>query len=207
VAYYQGDYYQGDYYQGDPFFGGLIATGASWLAKKIFKRKLTSVGTTELARRTSTGLKRAALWGGGAAVATGMQIPIPFSPFQMTPSAILPGGVPFIGPRAASQTLRGGGRRLHGPTGGLLPQRVPPGEGPIRPLCSEPLDERREPAGTASVPAPGGGVRQIGPTVEEGHPTRREGHRCITAPATSAGVSGKRTIARTTRFLMPTSSA
>ena len=121
MAYYQGDYYQGDYYQGDPFFGGLIATGASWLAKKIFKRKLSSVGTTELARRTSSGLRRATGYGAAAALGSGMSIPIPFSPFQVTPGAILPGGVPFTSRRTISLNLPGGGGGYTAPPGGCCP--------------------------------------------------------------------------------------
>ena len=108
MAYYQGDYYQGDYYQGDPFFGGLIATGASWLAKKLFKRKLSTVGKTELARRASGTLKSGAPWiGAGALAATGMQIPIPGSPFQMQPGAFLPGGRPLFSRRDVSMTIQG----------------------------------------------------------------------------------------------------
>ncbi len=106
MAYYQGDYYQGDYYQGDPFLGGLIAGGASWLAKKLFKRKLTTVGQAELARRTTGGLVRAGRWGGTAAVGAGLagvfqksSLPIPFTPFKMTPGAMIPGGAPFISRR------------------------------------------------------------------------------------------------------------
>jgi len=96
VAYYQGDYYQGDYYQGDPFLGSLFSTGISWLAKKIFKRKLTTAGTTELARRVGPPVRRTAIALAGGAVLGGASIPIPFSPFTMTPGAILPGGRPFI---------------------------------------------------------------------------------------------------------------
>jgi len=121
VAYYQGDYYQGDYYQGDPFLGGLLATGASWLAKKLFKRKLTTVGQAELARRTTTGLRRTAGVGLGLAAASGMSIPIPFSPFQVTPGAILPGGVPFIGRRSVSMTMPVGPTGYTAPPGGCCP--------------------------------------------------------------------------------------
>ena len=121
MAYYQGDYYQGDYYQGDPFFGGLIATGASWLAKKLFKRKLSQVGKTELARRTTRGLQRGAIIGGGAAAAMGLQIPIPGTPFQMTPGAILPGGVPFLGRRSVSLELPVGRTGYTAPPGGCCP--------------------------------------------------------------------------------------
>jgi len=121
VAYYQGDYYQGDYYQGDPFFGGLIATGASWLAKKIFKRKLSQVGTTELARRTSTGLRRAAYGSAAVAMGTGMTIPIPRTPFQMTPGAILPGGQPFFSRRSVSLNLPVGSSGYTAPPGGCCP--------------------------------------------------------------------------------------
>ena len=109
MAYYQGDYYQGDYYQGDPFIGGLIASGASWLAKKIFKRKITTVGKAELARRVSGTLKSSAPWiGAGALASTGMQIPIPGTPFQMTPGAAFPGGAPLFGRRNISLNLPSG---------------------------------------------------------------------------------------------------
>jgi len=103
MAYYQGDYYQGDYYQGDPFLGALIAKGASWLGKKIFKRKLSQVGTAELAKRSTGVMRRATRWGGsavaGGAIGSGVSIPIPFSPFQVTPQAFLPGGKPLFSRR------------------------------------------------------------------------------------------------------------
>jgi len=121
VAYYQGDYYQGDYYQGDPFIGGLIASGASWLAKKIFKRKLTTVGTTELARRTTTGLRKTAALGGAAALATGVRIPIPFSPWQVQPSAALPGGVPLFSRQQSNIQMTMTGGSYTAPPGGCCP--------------------------------------------------------------------------------------
>ena len=106
MAYYQGDYYQGDYYQGDPFLGSLIAGGASWLAKKLFKRKISTVGQAELARRATGGMVRAGQVGGAAAVAgVGASIfqraslPIPFTPFKMTPGAMIPGGAPLFSRR------------------------------------------------------------------------------------------------------------
>ena len=104
MAYYQGDYYQGDYYQGDPFLGGLIASGASWLAKKIFKRRISTPGQAVLARRVTGGLRRGAAVGAGVAVASGMQIPIPFSPFQVSPQAFLPGGAPLVSRRTLPPT-------------------------------------------------------------------------------------------------------
>ena len=109
MAYYQGDYYQGDYYQGDPFLGSLLAKGIGWLGKKIFKRKLTTVGTTELARRMSPGIARAGAFGAGAAVAAAVPgtLPIPFSPFQVTPSAFLPGGVPLVSRRTGGGVIQG----------------------------------------------------------------------------------------------------
>lgn len=106
MAYYQGDYYQGDYYQGDPFLGSMIAAGASWLGKRLFKRKLTTVGQQALARKVTGGLTRVA--GGGAQLTAGAaigsiftrsSIPIPFTQLKMTPGAMLPGGQPFVGPR------------------------------------------------------------------------------------------------------------
>lgn len=109
MAYYQGDYYQGDFYQGDPFIGGLLAKGISFLAKKIFKRKITTVGTTELARRMTPGI-RAGAFGSGAAVGAALgpgTIPIPFSPFTVTPSAFLPGGVPLISRRTGGPMIQG----------------------------------------------------------------------------------------------------
>lgn len=103
MAYYQGDYYQGDYYQGDPFLGALIAKGASWLGKKIFKRKLSTVGQTELARRVSSGgaglVRGSAPYIGGAVVGSGLSLPIPFTPFKVTPQAFLPGGQPLVSRR------------------------------------------------------------------------------------------------------------
>lgn len=99
MAYYQGDYYQGDYYQGDPFLGSLFAKGIGWLGKKIFKRKLNPAGVTELTKRINVGNRRYLAPVAGAALLTAGQIPIPFSPFQMNPRAILPGGQPFISQR------------------------------------------------------------------------------------------------------------
>jgi len=107
VAYYQGDYYQGDYYEGDPFFGALIAKGVSWLGKKIFKRKLTTVGTAELARRTTGSMRR---YGPAAALAGATMLPpmnIPFTPFKVTPSAFLPGGQPLVSRRGGAAGLQG----------------------------------------------------------------------------------------------------
>ncbi len=99
MAYYQGDYLQGDYYQGDPFLGALLGGGISWLAKKIFKRRITQPGQAVLAKRIShAGRKYGAIAGAGA-VATGMSIPIPLTPFQVTPQAFLPGGAPLISRR------------------------------------------------------------------------------------------------------------
>jgi len=99
VAYYQGDYYQGDYYQGDPFIGGLIATGASWLAKKIFKRQLTTVGKRELARRVTPTARGLIGAGAGIAVGSASQIPIPFTKMQIAPGAFFPGGQPLLSSR------------------------------------------------------------------------------------------------------------
>ena len=95
MAYYQGDYYQGDYYQGDPFIGALIGAGASWLGKKLFKRKLSTVGQQALAQRTTAGIRRAAPWGAAAAFAL-PSVPVPFTPFRVAPGAFLPGGQPLI---------------------------------------------------------------------------------------------------------------
>lgn len=99
MAYYQGDYYQGDYYQGDPFLGSLFAKGLGWLGKKIFKRRLNPVGQAALERVTSRGLRTMAPVAAGTALAFSPSIPIPFTKLQVTPSAFLPGGVPFVGPR------------------------------------------------------------------------------------------------------------
>jgi len=120
-VYYQGDYYQGDYYQGDPFLGGLIAGGASWLAKKLFKRKLSTVGQAELARRTTGGLVRASRGAAPYVAAAGLgtiftqrSLPVPFTPFKMTPGAMIPGGSPlfsrrepFVGPPAPGAAMGG----------------------------------------------------------------------------------------------------
>jgi len=99
VAYYQGDYYQGDYYQGDPFLGSLIAKGVSWLGKKIFKRKLSEQGTAVLSQRVTAGARKYGAIGAAGLVATGMQIPIPATPFQIQPGAFLPGGRPLFSRR------------------------------------------------------------------------------------------------------------
>lgn len=114
MAYYQGDYYQGDYYQGDPFIGSIIAAGASWLGKKLFKRKLTTVGQQALATRVTGGMTRAArgtIPFIGAAAAGSMftrsSLPIPFTPFKMTPGAMLPGGVPLFSRRQALESVPG----------------------------------------------------------------------------------------------------
>jgi len=108
VAYYQGDYYQGDYYQGDPFLGALIGGGVSWLAKKLFKRKLSTQAQVVVGRRGTAIAKRGAAVGAGLAVASGLQIPIPFTPFQVTPQAFLPGGQPLVSRRAAPAMAAGG---------------------------------------------------------------------------------------------------
>lgn len=99
MAYYQGDYYQGDYYQGDPFLGSLLAKGIGWLGKKIFKRKLSPVGTEALTRRVSGALARAGPVAAGTALAFSPSIPIPFTKMQVSPRAFFPGGQPFVGPR------------------------------------------------------------------------------------------------------------
>jgi len=99
VAYYQGDYYQGDYYQGDPFLGSLIAKGIGWLGKKIFKRKLSQPGQTALAARTTNVMRKYGGIGAAGIVATGMTLPIPGTPFQMQPSAMLPFGQPLFSRR------------------------------------------------------------------------------------------------------------
>jgi len=99
VAYYQGDYYQGDYYQGDPFLGALIAKGVSWLGKKIFKRKLSEPGQAMLSQRVTAGTRKYGGIGAAGIVATGATLPIPFSPFQVTPQAFLPGGAPLFSRR------------------------------------------------------------------------------------------------------------
>lgn len=109
MAYYQGDYYQGDYYQGDPFLGALFAKGVSWLGKKIFKRKLTEVGTTALAARTSQGLRRAAPGIAAAGFLSTGTLPIPYTPFQVTPGAAFPGGRPLFSPRQTAAPVMGAG--------------------------------------------------------------------------------------------------
>lgn len=97
MAYYQGDYYQGDYYQGDPFLGSLLGKGIGWLAKRIFKRKLSPAAMTVAGARTTSAITRTA--GTGLAVAGAASIapsfPLPLG-FQMNPGAIFPGGKPFI---------------------------------------------------------------------------------------------------------------
>ena len=100
VAYYQGDYYQGDYYSGDPFLGALIGMGASWLGKKLLGKGAKTAGTAMVKSTTSPWGKAGAL-AAGAAVGSGLSIPIPFTPFQTTPGDFLPGGQPFISRRPA----------------------------------------------------------------------------------------------------------
>lgn len=99
MAYYQGDYYQGDYYQGDPFIGALLGGAVSWLGKKIFKRGLSPAAQARagsmVLRKGGTFAKAAVLPAAGIAAATGMTIPLP-GPFRMDPSAVFPGGRPFI---------------------------------------------------------------------------------------------------------------
>jgi len=106
VAYYQGDYYQGDYYQGDPFLGALLGKGIGWLAKKVFKRKLSPGAQAQAGAMVvgkGTGMaRRAALPAAGLAVASGMTIPLP-GPFQMQPGAFLPGGKPLFSRVQAAQ--------------------------------------------------------------------------------------------------------
>ena len=121
MAYYQGDYYQGDYYQGDPFIGGLIAAGATWLGKKIFKRKLSTVGQGALAKRVTGGLTRAAPYAAVGAGFSGMNIPIPFSPFQMTPGAALPGGQPLFSRRQGLSLQLPVSSTYTAPPGGCCP--------------------------------------------------------------------------------------
>lgn len=97
--YYMGDYYQGDYYQGDPFLGGLIGMGVGWLAKKIFKRQLSTGAMTRagtgIVTATGKNLRRFGPVAAGAAVASGLSIPLP-GPFRMQPGAFLPGGAPLF---------------------------------------------------------------------------------------------------------------
>ena len=107
MAYYQGDYYQGDYYQGDPFLGALIGGGISWLTKKIFKRKMTQQGQIAAGKKVTGIARRAAPVGAGLAVASGMSIPIPFTPFKVTPQAFLPGGAPLFSPRQQAPSQMG----------------------------------------------------------------------------------------------------
>jgi len=97
MAYYQGDYYQGDYYQGDPFLGALFGKGIGWLAKKIFKRKLSPGAMTVAGERAAGGMVRAAPLVAAGVLATRSLpgIPLP-GPFRMNPGAFLPGGKPFI---------------------------------------------------------------------------------------------------------------
>jgi len=97
MAYYQGDYYQGDYYQGDPFLGALLGKGIGWLAKKIFKRKISPEAMTQVGTRMTTTIGRGA--GTGLAIAGASQllptVPLPFG-FQMHPGKMFPGGAPGI---------------------------------------------------------------------------------------------------------------
>lgn len=99
MAYYQGDYYQGDYYQGDPFLGGLIGMGVGWLAKKIFKRKLSDVAMqragSKIVQAGYRGAGRAAPLVIGAAVGSGLSLPLPGG-IRMQPGAFLPGGAPLF---------------------------------------------------------------------------------------------------------------
>jgi len=97
MAYYQGDYYMGDYYQGDPFLGALLGKGIGWLAKKIFKRKLSPGAMTVAGQKTTGALIRT---GGAGLVGAGLggmvpSIPLPLG-FQMHPGKMLPFGAPGI---------------------------------------------------------------------------------------------------------------
>jgi len=108
MAYYQGDYYMGDYYQGDPFLGALLGKGIGWLAKKIFKRRLSPAAMTVAGSKTTGALMRTG--GAGLAVAGVASIlpsiPLP-GPFRMNPGAFFPGGKPFIS-REPSAAAMGG---------------------------------------------------------------------------------------------------
>lgn len=104
MAYYLGDYYEGDYYQGDPFLGALIGGGISWLTKKIFKRKLSIQAQKTVGQRMTRGMvRRGAPLAAGAAIASGLSIPIPFTPFKVTPRAAFPGGAPLFSPRGPAE--------------------------------------------------------------------------------------------------------
>jgi len=117
VAYYQGDYYQGDYYQGDPFLGALFTKGISWLGRKIFKRKLAPVGEQALARNIRAGGRRYGPAAAGLVLGSGMSIPIPATPFQVTPGAFLPGGAPLFSRRAPTAPVAAAGPGMACPTG------------------------------------------------------------------------------------------
>jgi len=97
MAYYQGDYYMGDYYQGDPFLGALLGKGIGWLAKKIFKRKLSPEAMTVAGSRTTSALVRTGGTGLAVAGAAGLMpsIPLPLG-FRMHPGSMFPGGKPGI---------------------------------------------------------------------------------------------------------------
>ena len=116
MAYYQGDYYQGDYYQGDPFLGALIGGGISWLSKKIFKRRLSQSAALLGGTRVAGVARRGAAVGAGLAVASGASIPIPFTPFKVTPQAFLPGGAPLI-----SRRQQPGAAQMMAPAGACCP--------------------------------------------------------------------------------------
>jgi len=97
MAYYSGDYYMGDYYQGDPFLGALLGKGIGWLAKKIFKRKLSPTAMTRAGQATTGAMVRAGGTGLAVAGVAGLMpsIPLPFG-LQMHPGAMFPGGKPGI---------------------------------------------------------------------------------------------------------------
>lgn len=95
MSYYQGDYYQGDYYQGDPFLGSLIGMGASWLGKKLLGRGLSKSGQAAAGALVKSKAKKVGAIAATGIVASGMRIPLP-GPFELQPSAFLPGGTPFI---------------------------------------------------------------------------------------------------------------
>ena len=100
MAYYQGDYYQGDYYSGDPFLGALIGMGASWLGKKLLGKGAKTAGTAIAKGSVSKWGKVPAIMT-AAAVGSGLTVPVPFTPFQVTPQAFLPGGQPLVSRRPA----------------------------------------------------------------------------------------------------------
>ena len=100
MAYYgRGDYYsgmRGDYYRGDPFLGGLLSAALPLVGKAVgwVGSKLGGTAGSAIARGAATGVAAAAVplafnaMEGQGGIRIGKRV--------IHPTAILPGGKPFI---------------------------------------------------------------------------------------------------------------